>query len=100
VKIALALILGLSLGFVAGWQFRAFDAVGVTSNRFTLEQSLKDGIEVYKKAHGVPPEKLDDIPVAWLSGEPKRRAKLIAPFYYEVRGQDYILWWPKILSHE
>ena len=64
----------------------------IWSNRHALETALKRELAEYRSTHSRYPSSLDEIKVDWIR-TPERRKMLLSPFYYEDRGDSYVLWW-------
>ena len=92
VLVAAAFLLGIA--FQSGWS--NVTRAGVVSNRFALETSLNEGLKKFHESHGTYPASLDGVEVEWLK-DPERRKMLLRDFYYENRGESYVLWWPRKL---
>ena len=98
-RVILKWFLAICLGFLIGIGFLQFliwnQKIAVFSNRWAAETDLVQGIEDYHKVNGRFPDSLDSIKISWLQNEDERRKMLLKPFYYENRGNTYILWWPR-----
>lgn len=94
-RVAKAILIAF-VGFVLGMAVQAIlsERTGANSNRFALEDSLREGLQAYQQRHGTYPDSLDDIEVSWIQTR-ERRKMLLLPFYYEKRGDSYVLWWPR-----
>jgi hypothetical protein len=90
---------GFFLGLMvqAIWSQASRSTIG--SNRFALETSLQAELKAYHERHGAYPASLDEIKVDWLT-EPERRQMLLSDFYYENRGDTFVLWWPRKLTEK
>lgn len=93
---AASILLALA-GFFLGLMVQAIwsEALSsnITSNRFVLETSLQAELKAYHEGHGTYPASLNEIKVDWLK-DPERRKMLLSDFYYENKGNTYVLWWP------
>ena len=70
------------------------ERINIASNRFALEGEIKERLADFHAKNSRYPSSLDEIDIAWIKSA-ERRKMLFAPFYYENRGDTYVLWWPK-----
>ena len=94
-KWSLVLLVGFLMGAGASHALSSMEKSAVWSNRWVVETDLKQSLEDYRKVNGRYPESLEVIKIPWLANEEDRRKVLLKPFYYENRGDTYILWWPR-----
>jgi hypothetical protein len=62
------------------------------SGRHDVETTLRWELETFRITHGSYPNSLDQIKIDWIRFD-DRRKELLTPFYYENRGDTYVLWW-------
>ena len=89
--IAIALC-AFAAGAFANMTWSRIRATNVWSNRHALETALKRELETFRSTHSRYPGSLDEIEIEWIE-TPERRKMLLTPFYYENRGDTYVLWW-------
>jgi hypothetical protein len=94
-KWGLAIFTGFLIGFFVSSASQKMVRTNDYSNRYAAETDLKQGIENYHKLNNKYPDSLAVIDISWLAKEDKRRELLLRPFYYENRGDTYVLWWPQ-----
>ena len=97
-KLRASVIPLIIVGFLAGMLFHSLwssaKATAVASNRWALETSLKEQLKAYHDKTGSYPKSMNDLEIGWLK-DPQRREALLRCFYYENRGDTYLLWWPR-----
>jgi hypothetical protein len=64
----------------------------IWDNRVVLDSTLREQLAAFRSRHGRYADSLDELEIDWIK-TPERRKMLLKPFYYENRGESYLLWW-------